>query len=74
MQIWAVGKLIVLPGYQVGNQSCLVGTVLVNTVEENKTKYTAAVSHKQATPVTKLQNIIEQPLAEALLNIVEKDI
>jgi hypothetical protein len=49
------------------------GTVLVNTVAANKTKYTNAV-YKQATLVRKLQNIIGQPSARTYLNIIKKNL
>jgi hypothetical protein len=48
------------------------GTVLVNTVDENKKKYTNA-AYKQATLARKLQNIIGRPLARTFLNIVDKN-
>jgi hypothetical protein len=43
------------------------GTVLINTVNENKKKYTNA-AYKQATLARKLQNMIGRPLARAFLN------
>lgn len=46
------------------------GTVLVNTVEDNKTKYTNA-EYKQAELARKLQNIIGRPSARDHLNIVK---
>jgi hypothetical protein len=49
------------------------GTVLVNTVEENKNRYINAV-YKQAALARKLQNIIGRPSARSYLNIVEKNL
>jgi hypothetical protein len=50
-----------------------IGTVLVNTVADNKIKYTNA-AYKQATLARRLHNIIGRPSARAFLNIVEKNI
>jgi hypothetical protein len=52
---------------------CEGGTVLFNTVDENKIKYTNA-AYKQATLARKLQNIIGRPSARAFLNIVENNL
>jgi hypothetical protein len=49
------------------------GTVLVNTVDGNKKKYTNAV-YKQATLARKLQNVIGRPSARTFLNIVDKNL
>jgi hypothetical protein len=49
------------------------GTVLVNTVAGNSTKYTSS-DYKQATLARKLQNIIGRPSARTFLNIVEKNL
>jgi hypothetical protein len=49
------------------------GTVLVNTVDENKKKYTNA-AYKQAALARKLQNVIGRPSARAFLNIVDKNL
>jgi hypothetical protein len=50
-----------------------VGTVLVNTVAANKTKYTNAV-YKQATLARKLQNIIGRSSARSYPEIVESNL
>jgi hypothetical protein len=46
------------------------GTVLVNTVEDNKSRYTN-MEYSQATLARKLQNIIGRPSARTFLKIVE---
>jgi hypothetical protein len=49
------------------------GTVLVNTIEDNKSRYTNR-DYTQATLARKLQNIIGRPSARTFVKIVEKNL